>query len=183
MDGPLALMSYSPHGKHGSKLWECTDIIISTANSSNIWAIKYESYLHLFLSTTTVQKCRIMVCTMQHSVKNKITVHKSSKVNKSNVSLPALLLYYEIMRLCSSVINGNYRCELYISALFHNTIDSTFHTIFSDDLIYDFLSKQLHFGRSAVIRVYWDWSHSIERDSCIGVFDFCIDLQCCDVRT
>ena len=97
---------------------------------------------------------RIMVCTMQHSVKNKITVHKSSKVNKSNVSLPALLLYYEIMRLCSSVINGNYRCELYISALFHNTIDSTFHTIFSDDLIYDFLSKQLHFGRSAVIRVY-----------------------------
>ena len=42
----------------------------------------------------------------------------------------------------------------YISALFHNTIGSTFHTIFSDDLIYDFLSKQLHFGRSAVIREY-----------------------------
>ena len=42
----------------------------------------------------------------------------------------------------------------FISALFHNTIGSTFHTIFSDDLIYDFLSKQLHFGRSAVIRVY-----------------------------
>ena len=66
-------MSHSPHGKHGSKLRECTDIIISTTNSSYILAIKYESYLHLFVSTTTVQKCRIMVCTMQHSVKNEIT--------------------------------------------------------------------------------------------------------------